>query len=195
MRTLAKRCGVSVTTLYNHFGGRDELIAAVLEEDFRGLYGPLSQRTLSLSPDAKFITRVLYASDNILTMRDYTAAVLGFYFKPNVEPMLRSVVHDFVASDFAGIVHAIADLGDLQDWVNPNEFGSDVVTQLYAIVVIWLQGYMLTSALKPRLLRAGATGFAGISTGRTREAFERIATDPNAIIHDGKLASTPAMRP
>ncbi|OCC23320.1 hypothetical protein MB02_11840 [Croceicoccus estronivorus] len=195
MRELAKRCGVAVTTLYNHFGSRDELIAAVLENDFRGLYGPLSQKTADLPPDRKFISRVVYACDNILAMSDYTATVLTFYFRPKVDPILRSVVHDYVAGDFAGIAQAIAELGELQDWVEPADFGSDVVTQLYAIVIIWLQGYMLPSALHPRLLRAGATAFAGVSKGKTREAFERIAADPLSAIHDAATASAPAIRP
>lgn len=175
IRALAERSGVAVATLYNQFGSRDGLIAAALEEDFRGRYEPLSRRTLTLPPPEKFTRRVIKAAQDIRRMREYTAAVLSLYFRPGVEPVLRAVVHDFVATDFQGIVEAIREAGDLHDWVDPAIFANDLITQLYSITMMWVQGHVPETKLQPRLLRVGATALAGISTGETRTAFEAIA--------------------
>ena len=175
VRSLAARSGVAVATLYNQFGSRDALIAAALEQDFRGRYEPLSRRTLALSPSEKFARRVTKASQDIRRMREYTAAVLSLYFRPGVEPVLRAVVHDFVATDFQGIVEAIGAAGDLHDWVDPAVFANDIVTQLYSITMMWVQGHIPENKLQSRLLRTGAIAFAGIATGETRAAFEAIA--------------------
>lgn len=195
IRTLAQDCGVAVATLYNRFGSRDALIAAALEEDFRGRYEPLSLRTQGRPPAEKFSRRVVQAARDIRRMREYTAAVLSFYFRPGVDPLLRSVVHDFIATDFRGIVDDIAEAGDLQDWVDRDAFANDIVSQLYAITMMWVQGHVGERDLQSRLLQVGAIAFAGISKGATRAGFEAIARQPSRVRHRAAAASRPAIRP
>jgi len=197
MRAFAQDCGVAVATLYNQFGSRDALIAAALERDFRGRYEPLSQGSADASPAEQVSRRILQAAHDIRQMREYTASVLGFYFRPDVDPMLRAVVHDFVANDFRGIVDHIADDGDLVDWVDRDMFADDLVTMLYAISLTWVQTQIPPTALETRLLRAGATAFCGISTGATRERFEALARNVGSEDqpHAAAAASRPAMRP
>lgn len=195
IRTLAQDCGVAVATLYNQFGSRDALIAAALEQDFRGRYEPLSLRTQGRPPAEKYSRRVVQAARDIRRMREYTAAVLSFYFRPGVEPLLRSVVHDFIARDFHGIVDDIAAAGDLQEWVDRDAFANDIVSQMYAITMMWVQGHIVEGELQHRLLRVGAIAFAGICTGETRIRFETVAREPSKVRHRSAAASRPAMRP
>lgn len=175
IRALAEQCGVAVATLYNQFGSRDGLIAAALEQDFRGRYEPLSFRTKTMTAGEKFRQRMVASARSIGSLKAYTQAVLGFYFQPNIDPKLRAVLHDFVTSDFRSIVADIASAGDLHPWVDDERFASDVVTQLYSITVTWLQGYRGGATLRDRLLYAGAIAFAGISTGTSRDDFLTIA--------------------
>jgi AcrR family transcriptional regulator len=195
VRSLASDCGVAVATLYNQFGSRDGLIAAALEQDFRGRYEPLSFKTRDWPAAEKFSRRVVKAARDIYRMREYTGAVLSLYFRPGVEPILRSVVHDFIAADFRGIVDGIAAAGDLQDWVDRDKFANDIVPQMYAITMMWLQGHIAERDLQARLLQVGAIAFAGISKGETRIAFEAIARQPTKIHHRNATASRPAIRP
>jgi len=200
MRGLAERCGVAVATLYNQFGSRDALIAAALERDFRGRYEPLSRRTVNATPPEQLRRRIVQAGRDIRRMREYTAAVLAAFFRPSIDPTFRAVVHDFVAADFRGIVDHIGDAGDLLDWVDREAFASDVVTQLYAISVSWVQGAIPAGDLVSRLLRCAAIAFAGISRGETRSGFEALARDA-ARPHGARrpkaaaAASRPAIRP
>jgi AcrR family transcriptional regulator len=195
VRALAQDCGVAVATLYNQFGSRDGLIAAALEQDFRGRYEPLSRKTRDWPASEKFSRRVVQAARDIYRMREYTGAVLSFYFRPGVEPLLRAAVHDFIAADFRGIVDSIARAGDLQDWVDRDTFANDIVPQMYAITVMWLQGHVAERDLQPRLLQVGAIAFAGISKGATRDEFEAIAGDPSKLHHRAAAASRPAILP
>ena len=194
IRALAEHCGVAVATLYNQFGSRDALIAAALEQDFRGRFEPLSVRTRDLPPADKYVRRIALAARDIYKMREYTAAVLSFYFRPTVDPVLRAAVHDFIAADFRGIVDSIAGAGDLLEWVDRDAFAQDIVPQLYAITMMWSQGHIEEPELEHHLMRTGAFAFSGISRGDTREAFEALARKASKKIHKA-AASRPAMRP
>lgn len=194
IRALAEYCGVAVATLYNQFGSRDGLIAAALEQDFRGRFEPLSVKTRDLPPAEKYVRRIALAARDIYKMREYTVAVLSFYFRPSVDPVLRAAVHDFIAADFRGIVDSIAENGDLHEWVDREAFAQDIVPQLYAITMMWSQGHIEEPELEHHLMRTGAFAFAGISRGETRDAFEAIAKKASRKLHKS-TAARPAMRP
>ena len=194
IRALAEHCGVAVATLYNQFGSRDALIAAALEQDFRGRFEPLSVKTRDLPPAEKYVRRIALAARDIYKMREYTAAVLSFYFRPSVDPLLRAAVHDFIAADFRGIVDSIAAKGDLHDWLDREAFAQDIVPQLYAITMMWSQGHIEEPELEHHLMRTGAFAFAGISKGETRATFEAVAKKSSKKLHKA-AASRPAIRP
>lgn len=173
MRHLAQRCGVAVATLYNQFGSRESIIADALREDFEGRYEAF---TADMSPSARLEARISKAAAAITgPMGDYTRSVMFFYFhhKPNSE--LRATIHDFVMTDFSGIVHTIQERNELQPWVNTRTFADDLITQLYSLATKWTQGYISNRQLKPRLIQAAAASFIGISTGASRAEFEALA--------------------
>lgn len=173
MRQLAQRCGVAVATLYNQFGARESIIAAALREDFEGRYEPFPAE---MSPSARLEARIAKSTKAITgPLRDYTRSVMFFYFHYNPNSELHAVIHDFVMADFSGIVHVIQERDELQPWANTRTFAHDVVTQLYALVTKWSQGYISDRQLKPRLIQAGAASFIGISTGASRAEFEALA--------------------
>ena len=97
---------------------------------------------------------------------------------PNRTPdsTLRAAIHDFVAADFTTIAKEIEIRGDLQPWVRVDTFADDLITQLYGLVMKWSQGYIPDRHLRARLLHAASASFIGISRGRSREEFEKIAT-------------------
>lgn len=176
MRDLALRCEVAVATLYNQFGSREAIIAAALRSDFEGRYEPLSQRTLALGPAEKLRERIGDAARAIVgPMRDYTRSVMFFYFHHKPDSTLRAAIHDFVATDFTAIVRDIETRGDLQPWARVDTFADDLITQLYALVMKWSQGYIADRRLRARLLHAASVSFIGISRGQSREDFEILA--------------------
>jgi len=176
MRDLAQRCGVAVATLYNQFGSREAIIAAALRTDFEGRYEPLSQRTVALDPAGKVKERIGDAVRGMTgPLRAYTRSVMFFYFHHKPDSTLRAAIHDFVAADFSAITEEIRARGDLQPWVRPEIFSDDLITQLYALVMKWSQGYISDRRLKARLIQAAAVSFIGVSRGDTREQFERLA--------------------
>ncbi len=176
MRDLALRCEVAVATLYNQFGSREAIIAAALRSDFEGRYEPLSQRTLALGPAEKLRERIGEAARAIVgPMRDYTRSVMFFYFHHKPDSTLRAAIHDFVATDFTAIVRDIETRGDLQPWARVDTFADDLITQLYALVMKWSQGYIADRRLRARLLHAASVSFIGISRGQSREDFEILA--------------------
>ena len=176
MRDLALLCEVAVATLYNQFGSREAIIAAALRSDFEGRYEPLSQRTLALGPAEKLRERIGEAARAIVgPMRDYTRSVMFFYFHHKPDSTLRAAIHDFVATDFTAIVRDIETRGDLQPWARVDTFADDLITQLYALVMKWSQGYIADRRLRARLLHAASVSFIGISRGQSREDFEILA--------------------
>jgi AcrR family transcriptional regulator len=175
IRDLAEECGVAVATLYNQFGSRERVIGAALEADFRGRFEPISVRTRDLTPARKVDERITLATRAILSeLREYTRSVMFFYFHHAGSPELRAAIHDFAAADFRTIVEDIARRGDLQPWVDPRSFADDIITQNYALIMKWAQGYIRDRDLRSRVIRAIGASFIGITRGRTRPAFEKL---------------------
>jgi TetR/AcrR family transcriptional regulator, cholesterol catabolism regulator len=175
IRDLAQECGVAVATLYNQFGSREGVIGAALEADFRGRFEPVSVRTRDLTPAQKVDERITLATRAILSeLREYTRSVMFFYFHHAGSPELRSAIHDFAAADFRAIVEDIARRRELQPWVDPGSFADDIITQNYALVMKWAQGYIRDRDLRSRVIRAIGASFIGITRGRTRSAFEKL---------------------
>jgi AcrR family transcriptional regulator len=177
IRDLAADCGVAVATLYNQFGSREGVIGAALEADFRGRFEPLALRTRNLSPAMKLQERITLATRAMFTdLREYTKSVMFFYFHHTANPELRAAIHDYAASDFTHIVEEIRRQGDLQPWVDPVSFADDIITQNYALVMKWAQGYIKDRELDARMIHAIAASFIGITRGKTRAEFERLLT-------------------
>ena len=97
-----------------------------------------------------------------------------FYFHHTASPELRAAIHDFAVSDFLSIVREIASHGDLQPWVDAPTFADDVITQNYALIMMWAQGHIRDRELRSRVIRAVGSSFVGITRGRTRKAFEKL---------------------
>ncbi|MBS0377155.1 MAG: TetR/AcrR family transcriptional regulator [Proteobacteria bacterium] len=175
IRDLAADCGVAVATLYNQFGSREGVIGAALEADFRGRFEPLALRTRNLSPAKKLEERITLATRAMFTeLREYTKSVMFFYFHHSATPELRAAIHDYAASDFTHIVEEIRRHGDLQPWVDPVLFADDIITQNYALVMKWAQGYIKDRDLHSRVINAIGASFVGITRGKTRAEFERL---------------------
>jgi len=151
------------------------VLSAALEVDFRGRFEPISQRTQDLSPAEKLNERISVSTREILgRLREYTRSVIFYYFHRTAHSKLRAAIHDFTTSDFQHIVEEIRAHGDLQPWVDPETFADDMITQLYAIVMKWAQGYIKDKELRIRLIRAATASFIGISTGKTSESFKKL---------------------
>lgn len=177
IRDLAADCGVAVATLYNQFGSREGVIGAALEADFRGRFEPLALRTRNLSPALKLQERVTLATSAMFTdLREYTKSVMFFYFHHTSTPELRAAIHDYAASDFTHIIEEIRRHGDLQPWVDPITFADDIITQNYALVMKWAQGYIKDRDLNVRMICAIGASFIGITRGKTRAEFERLVS-------------------
>lgn len=177
IRDLAADCGVAVATLYNQFGSREGVIGAALEADFRGRFEPLALRTRNLSPALKLQERITLATSAMFTeLREYTKSVMFFYFHHTSTPELRAAIHDYAASDFTHIIEEIRRQGDLQPWVDPVSFADDIITQNYALVMKWAQGYIKDRDLNARMISAIGASFVGITRGKTRAEFERLVS-------------------
>ncbi|MBA6413783.1 TetR/AcrR family transcriptional regulator [Parahaliea sp. F7430] len=171
MRELAKRCNIAVATIYNNFGssGKEAVIAAALQLDFGGRFEELDD---SLSPAEKVKARISQTANDIKgPLRDYTKAVQYFYFHHQQASEIRAIIHDYSVSEFNQIVRQIEARGHLETWVDTKPFADDLVTQVYALIVKWSQGYIADRSLKKRLLQAVCLQFIAISKAKTRKEF------------------------
>ncbi len=176
MRDLAEECNVAVATLYNQFGSREGVIGAALEAVFRDRFEPLSERTKDRPPAEQFEVRMTTATRAILgDLRGYTRSVMFFYFHHTPHPALRAAIHNFVVADFRHILEDISRRGDLEPWVDVPSCADDIVTQHYALVMKWAQGHIRDRDLRSRCIRAIGANFIGITRGRTRTAFQKLA--------------------
>lgn len=175
IRDIAEECEVAVATLYNQFGSREGLIGAALEAAFHDRFEPLSRRTEELSPAEQLDVRITRATRDMLgDLGGYTRSTMLFYFRPTPHPALRAAIHDFPVADIRHILEDIERRGDLEPWVDVRSFADDIITQHYALVMKWAQGYIRAKDARSRCIRAIGTSFIGITRGKTRAAFQKL---------------------
>jgi AcrR family transcriptional regulator len=111
IRDLAQRSGVAVSTLYEAFGGKDELIAAALSEHYAGLYKNLAPQG-KYAPMEKYLLHQEAMQRAMFGVREQSRAAISLYFSSTAN-LLREQVKAISWKRYQELLSEIAAAGDL----------------------------------------------------------------------------------
>ncbi len=166
IRELAKFCGVSVPTLYNQFGNKDNLVFAAVEELFR-----LHFERLGSLPNKK------RGLEQILFLNDYTAKVIYSYSENSKLYAIRMPRgNNSLMSAHAlyrDAVGQMQDDGELVEWVDSDFAAQRLYRQIRSVTVDWSKEFItFEQMLRLREIEIFLL-LLSLSTEKSRQALEK----------------------
>ena len=181
MRDLAAACGVSVPTLYNQFGGKEQLLTTAISQYFR----------LDDEPAVRDSARGL---PRIITLVDQNAGRLL-----QDAPYHRKLLEAFGSLESThGVQHAIArrfaqTLGDelqfmqarreLKDWVEPAMVAAQITGACIGTSIQWGGGAIADDSLQAHMRYATGLVLLGVCSGAAYARLETSVVDAQNNIH------------
>ena len=189
MRDLADEARVSVPTVYNLIGGKQELLGALLQNLIEGV----ASAQVTLDARASFVERaaaMCVATQNaLLEMPDYARElVLGFVTSDETRAVRQEMDRKSIELMTNLLVFAKAQ-GELVEWADPEIVAGSMFMALVAAMIRWAKRELDDEGL--RLWITAGTGLAllGVTRGRARAEMEAVLKDlPKEEFHGRKIA-------
>jgi AcrR family transcriptional regulator len=189
MRDLADEARVSVPTVYNLIGGKQELLGALLQNLIEGV----ASAQVTLDARASFVDRAaamcLATQNALLEMPDYARElVLGFVTSDETRAVRQEMDRKSIELMTNLLVFAKAQ-GELVEWADPEIVAGSMFMALVAAMIRWAKRELDDEGL--RLWITAGTGLAllGVTRGRARTQMEAVLKDlPKEEFHGRKIA-------
>ena len=189
MRDLADEARVSVPTVYNLIGGKQELLGALLQNLIEGV----ASAQVTLDARASFVDRAaamcLATQNALLEMPDYARElVLGFVTSDETRAVRQEMDRKSIELMTNLLVFAKAQ-GELVEWADPEIVAGSMFMALVAAMIRWAKRELDDEGL--RLWITAGTGLAllGVTRGRARTQMEAMLKDlPKEEFHGRKIA-------
>ena len=148
VRELASRCGVSVPTLYNRFGGKDELIARAVQSQFLRVLGSLEDDGEPIG-HLRLLALVARIADGIVELADYHRALLQAFSQVRE----TGAIHQNLAQELiSALIVQLAEMRrrrQLCDWVALDVLATQITTACIAAMMAWSAGGVSDAGLRP----------------------------------------------
>jgi AcrR family transcriptional regulator len=173
MRDLAEKSLVSVPTLYNLFGGKNDLLFAAVESYFVDLVG-----NAALVDAEEGLSKILSLTETLgrETPRHaaYARSLMGFF--GNVSD--AGGLHEFVASQLTNeLVAALEQMQkkrQLAVWADPRALGERLASQISITTFEWARNQLSDEGLRGALLYGAGVTLLGLARGKARAKLERL---------------------
>jgi len=181
IRELAEVCRVSVPTLYNQFGGKDQLLAAAIEDHFRSAYD--SQDFQQADPGlARLLTLIDQSAGQLLDMSTYHQRLISAFSSLGSTTRLQMRV----ATAFAEVIKAqlmvMQNKRQLAGWVVPTQLAGQLVAACIGTAVQWSAGFIDSTVLQSTMRYAMGLVLLGTLRGQCRERFSTMVQEAQASL-------------
>lgn len=194
-RALARRARVTVPTIYNLVGAKDDVLFAAVEEQTARFLAAIGGRT-DLSP----VEQVLAVSDDcaveLLRVPRYYAALLRLMYASDSAAGVRGSVGITVVREFTRGLEALREAGGLVAWMPTRSLAPQLAAQLTAPAMQWATGDLDAAGLR-RMARQGTQLLLlGATRGMARRALEsQLQPGPVERVPAGSPATKTSRRP
>ena len=168
VRELARRCGVSVPTLYNRFGGKDELIARAVQSQFFQVLSSLEDEGEPLG-HPRLIALVGRVAEGIVELADYHRALLQAFSQVRE----TGAIHQNLAQELiSALIVQLAEMRrrrELCDWVALDVLATQITTACIAAMMAWSAGGVSDTGLRPFMEHSVGLILVASTQGESRE--------------------------
>ncbi len=171
MRDLAHAGGVTVPTVYNLIGSKEEVLFAADEEQTRHFVDDLERAHGDLIGVVDATVRQL-----LRRPRYYRALVLVLLGAASADPS-RRLVDRALARQIEIALAELSEAGELASWVDRVALGERLHAHLDMTSIEWARGGLSATSFRAAARFEAAIAMLGLTFGASRAAFEKIARE------------------
>ncbi|MCZ6617610.1 MAG: helix-turn-helix domain containing protein [Gammaproteobacteria bacterium] len=172
VRALAKRCGVSVPTLYNQFGGKDGVLSAAIEDHLQGMLN-LTRTSAVASGYERLLEIVDRCADQILSLAAYHRRLLEAFTSINSTARVQQRLAEQLASAMAGELHIMQKQQQLAAWAHCGQVAGQMTSACIGSAVVWSAGLVRDDRLEASLRYSTGLVLLGVVRGNPRSLLEQ----------------------
>ena len=173
MRELAEKSLVSVPTLYNLFGGKNELLFAAVESYFKRLLGG-GERAGTEKGLSKLLSLIETVSRETVRHAAYMRALMGFFGGPGASAGLLELVERELTTQLVEALEQMQRQRQLAAWVDPQALSERLRGQLTIVTFEWSQRYLSDAGLRGASLYGAGALLLGLVRGKAAGEIERL---------------------
>ncbi len=182
MRQLAAASDVTVPTVYNLVGSKEEVLFAAVEEQTARFVNAI-ESSRSRSPAAGALAVVEACVRELLRRPRYYRSLLLLMFTSESASEVRHEVNGALRSQFARAVADLDAAGALEPWVDREALARRLAALLSIGSLQWASGAISGEALRASALYDISVFLLGVCRGGSRRALQRAArqAQPGAL--------------
>ena len=168
MRNLASESGVTVPTIYNLIGNKEQVLFVAVEEQTKGFVANLERAGTDL-------TALIEATVRQLVRRPrYYRALLPVLANSESADSARRHVTRAVGDQITGCLEKLARDGELAAWVDRDILAQRLQAHLDMASLEWARGALTAASFRAAALFDLSTAMLGLSAGPSRIHFEQL---------------------
>jgi AcrR family transcriptional regulator len=174
MRTLAVKSGVTVPTIYNLIGNKEQVLFEAVQDQTIAFMSNLERVGTDL------ISLVEATVRHLIRRPRYYRALLLVLAQSERTDSARRHVGRAIAEPIENAINDLAESGTLAKWVNRKMLAQRLHAQLDMASLEWAKGSLTAISFRAAALVDLSTTMLGLTSGRERNSFERIIRDLQA---------------
>lgn len=190
MRHLATRCGVSVPTLYNQFGSKDQLLAAAVQSHFASLLTSSAPESRGIGHEYLISIMQLRARE-ITRLPGFHRKLLGAFMSTRDTESTEAELRTGLAGELSKALAEMREQGQLADWADAELLAKHLTGACVASAVAWATGVLDDAELEATMLLTACMLTLGAASGDARDALQREAVKAQATLAE-KRTEEPA---
>jgi AcrR family transcriptional regulator len=174
MRDLARASRVTVPTIYNLIGSKEEvLVAAVADRTQR--YVARVAACAELPPCERVLAIVEAIVDEFLDVPNYYRAMLGLIYASPAAASLRVRTSREVQQPLARALEELSAAGELVEWASPHALANQIESLAQVASLRWATGGIGDEEMRIAATYATALLLLGVARGPSRALLEQAA--------------------
>lgn len=171
MRELADESLVSVPTLYNLFGGKNELLSAAVEAYFTNLIGG-AERESGEKGLARILALCRTLSVQIPRNAEYSRSLMAFFGGTSESSQLRELVARELTNEIVQSLEEMKSARQLAAYVDTVALGERLASLLIMTCFEWATGHVSDASLGSAVLFSASALLNGFARGKAAALVE-----------------------
>ena len=164
VRELAGACRVSVPTLYNQFGGKDQLLAAAIEDHFVGDPDQVKIKT-SLNGLERIFAILDFITSQFLQAPDFHRRLLEAFGSLDSMQQVQKTITASLAHEIGQELEVMQGRNELASWTDPQLLAGQITTAFISSTIVWGNGGIKENQLMAAVQYGTGLVLAGVVTG------------------------------
>jgi AcrR family transcriptional regulator len=174
MRDLASAARVTVPTIYNLIGSKDELLRAAVQQQTENFIAGI-ESSPRLTPASRILSVVDVCIDELLRLPDYYQSLLRLLLTSHSGQGLRDSVTDSLSQEFERALGEMAEAGELAPWADPRALADRLGSHMRITAIEWATGKFDAERLRSAALYGTCLMLLGVSEGHSAVEIEACA--------------------